>query len=235
MFSPQGNENLIVNDMSVATNGVLYSFNDSKNANEPKCEKHENKKGAFANFARISTLDDENGWYPTKFENTYDSYYKEPDFTGVGLYKPFGVSNDNPLGKNVYNYSMSSACAIRGIAFSNGGRGIVENPLAKPYNIVDNTYEFGRAITNNDFNDVINVATVENDISTSKVEITPVAYNTYQMSDILKETKESQIIDFKPIPRELALAKPSKIRGFIERQIDCIRNFKNLFAKNKVK
>lgn len=235
MFSPQGNDNLISNNASVVTNSALYSFDDSKNMSNKVSEKHENKKGAFANFARISSFDDEIGWSSNKSESTFNNYYDNPNFTGAGLYKPFGVNDDNPLGKNVYNYSMSSASVVRGIAFANGGREFVENPLAKPYNIVDNTYELGRAIKNNDFNDVINITRTKNIEVISKIEITPIAYNTYQMSDILKETRTSQVIDFRPIPKELALTKPSKLRNFWGNQIGFIKNLKNMFIKSKVK
>ncbi|MBQ8298712.1 MAG: hypothetical protein IJX99_02415 [Clostridia bacterium] len=235
MFSPQGNDNLISNNASIAANSALYSFDDSKNKANIVSEKHENKKGAFANFARISCFDDEIGWVSGNLSSTSNDLYSTHDFASTGLYKPFGVSNDNPLGKNIYSYSMSSATAVRGIAFANGGRGFVENPLAKPYNIVDNTYEFNRTITNNDFNDVINVTKSEKIEDLSRVEITPVAYNTYQISDILKETKSSQIIDFKPIPQELALTKPSKFRSFFGSQIELIRNLKNMFIRSKVK
>lgn len=216
MFSPQGNDNLISNNASAATNSALYSFNDSRNLADKYSGKHENKKGAFANFARISNFDDEIGW-------------------SSNMYNSFGTSKENPLEKNVYNYSMSSAGIIRGMAFANGGRGFVENPLAKPYKIVDNTYEFSRAIKNNDFNDVINVTKVKKAEYSNKVEIAPVAYNTYRMSDILKETDASQIIDFSPIPKELALVKTSKWRSFWGNQVEFIKHVKNMFMRSKVK
>ena len=150
------------------------------------------------------------------------------------MYKPLGGVNDNPLGKTVYNYSLSSVSAVKGMAFAGSSGGNLNNPLAKPCNIVDNSYEFNRPIMNSDFTDVINATKIEKAIEATRVEIAPVARNTFKMADILVETEASQIISFKP-RQEVALTKVTKMSAFWAKQRNMIENFKNMFIVKKEK
>lgn len=234
MFSPLSNENLIKENTAGIADNVLYSFCDAENKSIYNSLKPENKKSAFANFANIAGNDE----IPTFGANTVDtvinSYYKSPEFKGVSLYKPLGVVNDNPLGKNVYSYSLSSATAVKGMAFAGSSGGILNNPLAKPYNIVDNSYEFNRPIMNSDFTDVINATKIEKAIEATRVEIAPVARNTFKMTDILVETEATQIISFKP-RQTVALTKVTKMSAFWAKQRNMIENLKSMFIVKKEK
>lgn len=239
MFSPYSNENLIEENTLQIAEKVLYSFGDAENKSVVKPIKHENKKSAFANFASISISDETPIFGGAPVDTVINNYYKSPNFQGVSLYKPLGVIADNPLEKGIYNYSMSSATAIKGMAFANKSGGIVKNPLAEPCNIVDNTYEFNRTIKNNDVYDIMNATKVEKavpNVDATRVEIAPIAHNTFQMADILIETQTSQIIDFMP-HKTMALTKTTKMSSFWAKQRAMIDNLKNMFSikKEKVK
>ena len=234
MFSPLSNENLIKENAAGIADNVLYSFGDAENKSIYNSLKPENKKSAFANFANIAGNDEIPTFGVTTVDNVINNYYKSPEFKGVSLYKPLGVANDNRFGKNVYNYSLSSATAVKGMAFAGSNGGNLNNPLAKPYNIVDNSYEFNRTITNSDFTDVINATKIEKTIEATRVEIAPVARNTFKMADILVETEASQIISFKP-RQEVALTKVTKMSAFLAKQRNMIENLKNMFIVKKEK
>lgn len=232
MYSPISNENLITENASGIAENVLYSFGDTENKSIYNSLKPD-KKSAFANFASISGTDEVPVWGRNTMDNVMNNYYKSPEFKGVSLYKPLGVVNDNPLGKNVYNYSMSSATAVKGMAFA--GSGNLNNPLAKPYNIVDNSYEFNRNMTNSDFTDVINETKIEEAIEATRIEIMPVARNTFKMSDILVESEATQVINFTPRQTTVALTKVTKMSAFLAKQRSMIENLKNMFIVKKEK
>ena len=239
MFSPYSNENLIEENTLQIAEKVLYSFGDAENKSVIKPIKHENKKSAFANFAKISAIDEMPIWGNNTADSVMNNYYKSPNFQGVSLYKPLGVIADNPLERGIYSYSMSSATAVKGMAFANKSGGIVKNPLATQCNIVDNSYEFNRTIKNNDVYDIINAAKTEKNmpiIDATRVEIAPIAHNTFQMADILIETQTSQIIEFMP-QKTMALTKTTKMSSFWAKQRAMIDNLKNMFSikKEKVK
>lgn len=234
MFSPYSNDNLIEENTLQIAEKVLYSFGDAENKSVINPIKHENKKSAFANFASISALDEMPNWGAGSVDNVMNNYYKSPAFQGVSLYKPLGVVADNPLEKGIYNYSMASTSMVKGMAFANSG-GIVKNPLSTPCNIVDNSYEFNRTIKNNDMYDVLNSVKVEKTteiVDLGRVEIAPVAHNTFQMADILVETQMSQVIDFMP-HKTMALVKTTKMSAFWAKQRAMIDNFKNIFSKKE--
>ena len=234
MFSPYSNDNLIEENTLQIAERVLYSFGDAENKSVINPIKHENKKSAFANFASISALDEMPNWGAGSVDNVMNNYYKSPTFQGVSLYKPLGVVADNPLEKGIYNYSMASTSMVKGMAFANSG-GIVKNPLSTPCNIVDNSYEFNRTIKNNDMYDVLNSVKAEKTteiVDLGRVEIAPVAHNTFQMADILVETQMSQVIDFMP-HKTMALVKTTKMSAFWAKQRAMIDNFKNIFSKKE--
>lgn len=234
MFSPYSNDNLIEENTLQIAEKVLYSFGDAENKSVVNPIKHENKKSAFANFASISAFDEMPNWGASSVDNVMNNYYKSPTFQGVSLYKPMGVIADNPLDKGIYSYSMSSANVVKGMAFANSG-GIVKNPLAVPCNVVDNSYEFNRAMKNNDMYDILNSAKNERNeevVDASRVEITPIAHNTFQMADILVETQTAQIIDFMPY-KTMALVKTTKMSSFWAKQRAMIDNLKNMFSKKE--
>lgn len=236
MFSPYSNDNLIEENTLQIAEKVLYSFGDAENKSVINPIKHENKKSAFANFASISAVDEMPIWGNNSLDLAINNYYKSPDFQGVSLYKPLSVISDNPLEKSVYNYSMSSATAVKGIAFANPSGGNVKNPLVVPCNIVDNSYEFNRTMKNDDMYDVINATKVENEVEANRVEIAPIAHNTFKMADILVETQMSQVIEFMP-HKTTALVKTTKMSSFWAKQRAMIDNLKNMFSikKEKVK
>ena len=234
MFSPLSNENLIKENTTGIADNVLYSFGDAENKSIYNSLKPENKKSAFANFANIAGNDDVPTFGVNTVDNVINNYYKSPEFKGVSLYKPLGVTNDNPLGKNVYNYSLSSVAAVKGMAFAGSSGLNLNNPLAKPYNIVDNSYEFNRVITNSDFTDVINETKIEKAIEATRIEIAPVARNTFKMTDILVETDATQIISFKP-RQTVALTKVTKMSAFWAKQRNMIENLKSMFIVKKEK
>ena len=234
MFSPYSNDNLIEENTLQIAEKVLYSFGDAENKSVINPIKHEKKKSAFANFASISALDEMPNWGAGSVDNVMNNYYKSPTFQGVSLYKPLGVAADNPLEKGIYNYSMASTSMVKGMAFANSG-GIVKNPLSTPCNIVDNSYEFNRTIKNNDMYDVLNSVKAEKTteiVDLGRVEIAPVAHNTFQMADILVETQMSQVIDFMP-HKTMALVKTTKMSAFWAKQRAMIDNFKNIFSKKE--
>ena len=238
MFSPYSNDNLIEENTLQIAEKVLYSFGDAENKSVMNPIKHENKKSAFANFASISALDEMPNFGVGSVDNVMNNYYKSPTFQGVSLYKPMGVIADNPLEKGIYSYSMSSAGVVKGMAFANSG-GIVKNPLAAPCSVVDNSYEFNRTMKNNDMYDILNSAKKENAekvVDTNRVEIAPIAHNTFQMADILVETQMSQVIEFVP-HKTMALVKTTKMSSFWAKQRAMIDNLKNMFSikKEKVK
>ena len=237
MFSPYSNENLIEENTLQIAEKVLYSFGDAENKSVINPIKHENKKSAFANFASISISDEVPILSTPSVDTVMNNYYKSPNFQGVSLYKPLGIVADNPLERSAYNYSMSSVSAVKGMAFSNSGGGIVKNPLVTPCNIVDNSYEFNRTIKNDDVYDILNakknVDKVATNIDLTRVEITPVAHNTFEMADILVETQASQIIDFVPQNKTMALTKTTKMSAFWAKQRAMMNNFKNMFSIKK--
>ena len=234
MFSPYSNDNLIEENTLQIAEKVLYSFGDAENKSVMNPIKHENKKSAFANFASISITEETPTFGAVSFDGAMNNYYKSPNFQRVNLYKPLGIVSDNPLEKGVYNYSMTSASVVKGMAFSNSGGGIVKNPLATPCNIVDNSYEFNRTIKNDDVYDILNMKKsadkVSANIDLSRVEINQVAHNTFEMADILVETQASQIIDFAPRNKTMALVKTTKMGAFWAKQRAAISNLKSMFS-----
>ncbi len=239
MFSPYNNENLIKENATKIADNELYSFGDSENKASYNPIKSKKESIGFANLASISNTDEMFSLRGSTVDNVMNNYYKSPEFKGVSLYKPLCANNDNNLEKKVYNYSFTSATAVRGMAFSKLGSGNLNNPLAKPYNIVDNSYEFNHTMINSDFTDIINETQNEKRSfapkDPTKVEIMPIASNTFDMQDILLETDSSRIITFKTEKKSLALEKVTPMSNFWAKQRNIIESLKNMLVVKKQK
>lgn len=149
------------------------------------------------------------------------SSFNRGTFSGVGLYRPLVSNEFNPLNKTIYNYSTAYTIPVHGIAFENKSSEIVENPLSSSYKIVDNLHVLNSNVQ------IQSTPNVEKK-TTKKIE------NVCQMSEILKNTDASQIIEFHTIPQNLALVRSSKLRSFLFREIDVIGSLKNIFSKQKI-
>lgn len=238
MFSPYDNENLIKENTTKIADNELYSFGDSENKSLYNPSQNKKATSGFANLANISNTDEMFSWKESTVDNVMNKYYKSPEFKGVSLYRPLCVNNENALEKNIYNYSFSSAVAVRGMAFTRLGGGNLNNPMPKAYNIVDNSYEFNRTIVNSDFTDVINETKLEKSTNISnqnKVEIMPIAAKTFDMQDVLLETDSSRILTFKKQENSLALEKVTPMSTFWAKQRNIIENLKNMFVVKKQK
>lgn len=135
-------------------------------------------------------------------------------FKTDGLFRPLVNKDSVNLNNKIYNYSSSYLTPVHGIAFEKQGRENVDNPLTRPCNIVNNIYanspSWGEASEKK-----------TNDSQTLKKEI-------YMMSDVLKNTKESQTISFATVPKELSLvASPSKWKSVLYKEI----NLKEILLK----
>lgn len=239
MFSSEYKEKLIKELNIQLENNAFYSAPESIDTTFDSLDTFDNfgntGKFAYGNLANITGFDltskvNDNVYNPNVV-NTYDKTF---EFNGVGLFRPLISNEFNPLNKTVYNYQASYATPINGLAFMGSDGGIVENPLKQVFNVVDNTSELLASKTEDVFSDVKeSMNSIEVMHQSSVTTIKPIAYNTYQMSDIIEKTIDSQIIDFNAIPRELALTKPSKIKSVLFKQIDVWGAIKGIFAKNK--
>ncbi len=144
-----------------------------------------------------------------KIESVVDSFH------GVGLYRPLIANEFNPLNKTVYNYSASYAVPVHGIAFEKN-IGAYESPLYKSYEGIIDSDEFKKTTYIN--------------YEDKKVIKQPTELN---MEEILGNTDEDKILNFKQIPREMALVKASRLRSFWFQEIDIVENIKNIFKNKK--
>ena len=128
-------------------------------------------------------------------------------FKTDGLFRPLVNKDTVNLNNKVYNYSTSYSTPVHGIAFEKQGRENVDNPLTKPCNIVNNIYA-------NSPSWIEASEKKASDEQAPKREI-------YMMSDVLKNTKESQIISFATVPKEMSLvASPSKWKSVLYKEIN---------------
>ena len=83
--------------------------------------------------------------------------------------------------------------------------------------------------------DILNSTKIEKTkeiVDVTRVEIAPIAHNTFQMADILVETQMSQVIEFVP-HKTMALTKTTKMSAFWAKQRAMIDNLKNMFSIKK--
>ena len=234
LFSPEDKEKLIKELNIQLENKEFYSVDDDIALPSNIFEEFETIQNLkYANLASVTGSEFEKT--SSSIQNIYDltnNYCESSNFKSVGLFRPLVNSEFNPLDKTVYNYQATYAAPVHGLAFMGNDGGVVENTVQRLYKVVDNSAIIGTVGNNNEVVSANSLSTKEilaND--SSKIAITPIAYNTYQMADILKNTIDSQIIDFKAIPRELALAKASKWRNIWFKEIDILGAIKNIFAK----
>ena len=152
-------------------------------------------------------------------KDNMNSYFDSLKIDGSSLYRPMVSNFSNPLEKSAYTYKPTFDLAVNGMAFLSKNGGIVENPLAKNLNIVNNltgtTVNADTTIakvTTSITNAVTPIAekttTVTTNLDGYKVE--PIAMNTYNMLDILNEAGASEELIFNAIPKEYALTTVSK-------------------------
>lgn len=238
MFSLEVKEKLIKELNIQLENKEFYSVDDDVALPSNIFEDLENISAP--NYAKLASITGDELEKPQNnlktVYNLTNEYCESNNFKSVGLYRPLINSEFNPLDKTVYNYKATYAAPIHGMAFMKNDGGIIENTISNLYNIVDNTNIFNkynslRNYEKFDVNAIIKDEIIEDD--SSKIPVKSIAYNTYQMSDILETTQESQILNFKEIPKELALTKPSKWKSFWFQEINITDTIKNIFSKRK--
>lgn len=134
------------------------------------------------------------------------------NFVTDGLFRPLVNKEVNALNSKVYNYTEMCTTPVHGMAFESNKGVNVENPLAKPCNIVNNVYE-----TSPSWNEAREKANAEiREYKTKKSE-----KEIYKMSDVLKETKDEQVKTFATMPKEVSLvSSSSKLKSILFKQID---------------
>lgn len=215
--------------------GSFYTLNDTKafsfkdDVDTFDSIKYE-QASAFSGLARITGFEMDKPVQNNLMKSSINSYFDSIKIDGSNLYRPMVSSFSNPLEKNVYTYKPTFDLAINGMAFLSKNGGIVENPLTQNINIVNN-------ITQNTI--AQNPIAFENDfvseIGMHKVE--PVALNTYNMADILNDSKNTEELQFNTIPKEYALTTVSKPtwRDIFFKQVDIFKGLRNIFLKQKIK
>lgn len=197
-------------------------------------------------------------------ENSNTSSYLKNNYStnvikNVGMFKPLVGFESNPLTKNIYNYDTSYKVPVNGMLFYKDDGVKVYNPLTKPCNIVDKSFgnvdstcltgddkclegnKNENAVkaykSSNEYMDFDSlVEKIDEECDDSKVLISPVAENTYEMSDILAQGNTTQVLNLSTIPDNMALRTQSKFRSFWFKQIDVLGGIKSLFHSNsKVK
>ena len=166
-----------------------------------------------------------------------DSIFKTPDFTGVGLFRPLVSNQYNPLNTTIYNYKASYATPVHGIAFASKNGEYVEPQHTTSYFTDTNTFE--TTITNNlgtityatpavssnsNYNTVITDSVANDGILIKDSQL--------NMADIIPKTTSTNVINFSPIPQNLALtARRHSFKDILFMQIDIVGGIKKIFGK----
>lgn len=246
----------LINELNAQIeDGTFYTMNDlSKFTNKKDDVDMFDSIGyehapAFSGLAKITGFDFDTP-APVQKNNiakdNMNSYFDSLKIDGSSLYRPMVSNFSNPLEKSAYTYKPTFDLAVNGMAFLSKNGGIVENPLAKNLNIVNNltgaTVNTNTTIakaTNPTVNTVAPVAekaiAVTTNLDGYKVE--PIAMNTYNMLDILNEAGASEELIFNAIPKEYALTTVSKWnwRNILFKEVDILGGIKKIFSKQKSK
>ncbi len=148
----------------------------------------------------------------TRIVTSFDSLYSGK--TG-GMFIP---KDDSVFTKPIYEFSSSMTVPVHGLAFKCSETR--SNPLKSTYSAVINNY---------------NVVTGQNgNIEKShKDEMLRKHNGAYSVQDIIKNTKEANILCFSTVPQSMQIARYSKFRSVLFKEIDILKPFKKLFAKQK--
>lgn len=219
MFTDADKQNLIKElNKEIETNTF---YNNPLISSKTKARIDNDSKMSKVSFESMSKSSGNIAFSDTVFNSTIsiddiklDEKNATSSFKTDGLFRPLVNKDSVNLNNKIYNYSSSYLTPVHGIAFEKQGRENVDNPLTRPCNIVNNIYanspSWGEASEKK-----------TNDSQTLKKEI-------YMMSDVLKNTKESQIISFATVPKELSLvASPSKWKSVLYKEI----NLKEILLK----
>lgn len=219
MFTDADKQNLIKElNKEIETNTF---YNNPLISSKTKARIDNDSKMSKVSFESMSKSSGNIAFSDTVFNSTIsiddiklDEKNATSSFKTDGLFRPLVNKDTVNLNNKIYNYSSSYSTPVHGIAFEKQGRENVDNPLTRPCNIVNNIYanspSWGEASEKK-----------TNDSQTLKKEI-------YMMSDVLKNTKESQIISFATVPKELSLvASPSKWKSVLYKEI----NLKEILLK----
>lgn len=219
MFTDADKQNLIKElNKEIETNTF---YNNPLISSKTKARIDNDSKMSKVSFESMSKSSGNIAFSDTVFNSTIsiddiklDEKNATSSFKTDGLFRPLVNKDSVNLNNKIYNYSSSYLTPVHGIAFEKQGRENVDNPLTRPCNIVNNIYanspSWGEANEKK-----------TNDSQTLKKEI-------YMMSDVLKNTKESQIISFATVPKELSLvASPSKWKSILYKEI----NLKEILLK----
>ncbi len=215
--------------------GTFYTLNDTKAFSfKEEIETFDSAKyeqaSAFSGLARITGFEMDKPVQNNLMKSGLNSYFDSIKLDGSNLYRPMVSSFSNPLEKNVYAYKPTFDLAVNGMAFLSKNGGIVENPLTKNLNIVNNitTSEVAK-------NPIAFEKDFITEIGMHKVE--PIALNTYNMADILSDSDNTEEISFNAIPKEYALITTSKptCKYILFKQVDIFKGLRNIFSKQKIK
>lgn len=219
MFTDADKQNLIKElNKEIETNTF---YNNPLISSKTKARIDSDSKMSKVSFESMSKSSGNIAFSDTVFNSTIsiddiklDEKSATSSFKTDGLFRPLVNKDTVNLNNKIYNYSSSYSTPVHGIAFEKQGRENVDNPLTRPCNIVNNIYA-------NSPSWVEASEKKTNDSQTLKKEI-------YMMSDVLKNTKESQIISFATVPKELSLvASPSKWKSVLYKEI----NLKEILLK----
>lgn len=214
-MSPEIKDKLIKELNEQIDNNTFYSLNKEIGVvdNFSTFDSSENiGKTAFSRLAKIENTDIVEN--TQKYSNIMERYDTDM-FKGVGLYRPLVSSDFNPLQKNVYNYSNTYETMVHRIGFEGKNGGIIENLSNNLYSTVENNKTSQKEI-------------VLTPYFNNETEIKPIAPNTFKIADIIKNSTEGEVINFRQIPTELSLTKTSNFKTFWARSI---QTFKNIFQK----
>lgn len=255
MFASDIKDKLINELNAQIEDGTFYTMNDlSKFTNKKDDVDMFDSIGyehapAFSGLAKITGFDLDTP-APVQKNNiakdNMNSYFDSLKIDGSSLYRPMVSNFSNPLEKSAYTYKPTFDLAVNGMAFLSKNGGIVENPLSKNLNIVNNltgttvntntTIAKATASTVNAVAPVAEKATaVTTNLDGYKVE--PIAVNTYNMLDILNEAGASEELIFNAIPKEYALTTVSKWnwKSILFKEVDVLGGIKKIFSKQKAK
>lgn len=219
MFTDADKQNLIKElNKEIETNTF---YNNPLISSKTKARIDSDSKMSKVSFESMSKSSGNIAFSDTVFNSTIsiddiklDEKNATSSFKTDGLFRPLVNKDTVNLNNKIYNYSSSYSTPVHGIAFEKQGRENVDNPLTRPCNIVNNIYANSPS-----WSEASEKKT--NDSQTLKKEI-------YMMSDVLKNTKESQIISFATVPKELSLvASPSKWKSVLYKEI----NLKEILLK----
>ena len=255
MFASEIKDKLIKELNTQIEDGTFYTMNDlSKFANKKDDVDMFDSVGydhapAFSGLAKITGFDLETA-SPVQKNNiakdNMNSYFDSLKIDGSSLYRPMVSNFSNPLEKSAYTYKPTFDLAVNGMAFLSKNGGIVENPLSKNLNIVNNLTgvtvntdtTIAKAATsavNTAIPAVEKAATTTTTTNLDGYKVEPIAMNTYNMLDILNEAGASEELIFNAIPKEYALTTVSKWnwRSILFKEIDVLGGIKKIFSKQK--